>query len=261
MNLHEEELAGNLYTFDTARSMNAIPAYKRRTFALLDPRPGDQILDVGCDSGDDARTIAKLVGGGRVVGVDLSAEVIADAQRRSERSGLPVEFHVADAHRLEFPDASFDACRSDRTFQHLKDTRQALRELIRVTRPGGRIVVSDPDWGTLIVDAADREVTRRLLNFRCDTFANGWMGRRLPTLFSECGLQDIVIVPHTLALTDFALADYSFFLRKTVVGARAAGVVTALEATTWLKAVEQASREGRFFGAVTGFIVRGRRPG
>lgn len=261
MNLRDEELAGNLYTFDAARSMNAIPAYKRRTLMLLDVQAGDQVLDVGCDTGEDVRTIAKLVGEhGRVVGVDANEDVIADARRRSERSGLPVEFVVADAHQLEFADNTFDACRSDRTFQHLKEPRRALCELIRVAKSGARVVVSDPDWGTLIVDAGDRAITRKLLHFRCDTFANGWMGRQLPGLFAACGLLDVAIVPHTLALTDFALADYSFFLRKTVLGARAAGVVSALEATTWLKEVDLASKERRFFSAVTGFIVRGFKP-
>lgn len=257
----QDESWGSVYSFDSANALDAVPAYKRRTFALLDVRQGDQILDVGCDVGDDVRALARMVGSsGRVVGVDANEDAIVSARHQNQGVSLPIEFHVADAHQLDFPDNTFDGCRSDRTFQHLKDPQKALQELIRVARPGGRIVVCDPDWETLVVDSPGKAITRKLLKFRCDGFTTGWMGRQLPALFRKCGLLDITIVPHTLILTDYNLANQVFFLRKTVDGARAAGVITMLEGAAWLKQIENASRSGHFFSSVTGFLVRGRKP-
>jgi len=65
---------------------------------------------------------------------------------------LAAEVVVADAHSLPFPSESFDGAWADRTFQHLADPLAALRELVRVVRPGGRIVIADPDYGTQVVN-------------------------------------------------------------------------------------------------------------
>jgi ubiquinone/menaquinone biosynthesis C-methylase UbiE len=101
------------------------------------------VLDVGCWAGDGLRSLAEFVGAtGRVVGVDTSKAMLAEARARTE--GLAVECRVGDAHRLEFATDTFDACRADRVFQHLERPREALAELVRVTRPGGWIVVMDP---------------------------------------------------------------------------------------------------------------------
>ena len=107
-----------------------------------DIREGDAILDLGCGPGDDTRRLALLVGAtGRVVGVDSSEAMIAEARRRAEGSGLPVEYRIGNVQGLEFTDGEFDGCRAERVFQHLPDPAQALAELVRVTRPGGRIVI------------------------------------------------------------------------------------------------------------------------
>ena len=67
-----------------------------------------------------------------------------EARRRSQHTWI--EFVVGDAHALEFQPATFDAARAARTLQHLKDARRALAELARVVRPGGRVVLPEPDW-------------------------------------------------------------------------------------------------------------------
>ena len=66
----------------------------------------------------------------------------------------------ANATELPFPDASFDASRSERMFQHLKDPDAVFGEMVRVTKPGGRIVVLDPDWGTASIDTPGLEEDR-----------------------------------------------------------------------------------------------------
>ena len=105
--------------------MSWFQAYKLKTFALLDVHEGDTILEVGCGTGEDAQTLARLVGdNGRVVGVDSSTSVIGKARARAAGLDLPVEFVVGDAERLEFADGTFDCCRADRVFQHLSDPNE-----------------------------------------------------------------------------------------------------------------------------------------
>ena len=167
---------------------------------------------------------------------------------------------MADAYALPFPDAAFDACRADRVFHHLEHPRQAFGELLRVARPGGRVLLFDPDFETAIVDAPDRALTRRLLNFFCDGYRDGWMGRRLLGLFREAGLTEIVVEPVTVLLTDLAQANVVLALEDTVARAGAEGVVAEAAGAAWLDGLRMASEQGRFFAAITGFMVAGRKP-
>ncbi len=82
-------------------------------------RSGDSVVDVGCGHGASAALLAHRVGpSGRVVGIDASHAMIAEARRRYDRSGLPVEFQVGDALALPCEDVSFDAARADRASQN-----------------------------------------------------------------------------------------------------------------------------------------------
>ncbi len=246
---------------DTVSTMSWFQAYKQQTFALLDLHEGDSVLDVGCGTGEDAQALAKLVGRtGRVVAVDSSALAIGEARARASGLGISVEFSVCDAHRLDFADGTFDGCRVDRVLQHLADPRGALGEMVRVARAGARIVAFDPDWETLVVDAPDRAVTRRILNLHCDTVLSGWIGRQLPGLFRELGLAEVEVGAHSLLLYSYAEADPIFWLASTAGRAQALGLVSAADAASWLEGLQEADRAGRFFSAGTCFLVSGRKP-
>jgi ubiquinone/menaquinone biosynthesis C-methylase UbiE len=186
---------------DAANEMASVRACKRRMEALLQPRVGQRILDLGCGTGDDARALARLVApGGRVVGVDNSEAMLAEARRRAVGLSLSLEYRLSDAQRLDLPDETFDGCRTERTFMHLEAPEQALAEMVRVARPGGKVVVFDFDWDTLLVDHPDPSLTRRILDLMADSLRNGRIGRRLPGMFEEAGLGEISIAPHTVLM-------------------------------------------------------------
>jgi ubiquinone/menaquinone biosynthesis C-methylase UbiE len=228
--------------------------------AALDVRAGAHILDVGCGTGEAARELARRVGGaGKVVGVDRSRTMVAEARKRAEGSGLPVEFRMGDVYRLDFADSTFDTCRAERLFDHLERPQQALTELRRVTRAGGRVVAASTDIETLVFDAPDRGLTRRILNDYCDRWLiNGWIGRQLPRLFRCAGLADVTVSPVTV-IAERPAEIGTFGIRAHAERARAAGAVSAAEAETWLRSLEEASRAGHFFAAATAFVVSGRK--
>ena len=242
---------------DAANELTSVRACKRRMEAFLDPRIGQQILDVGCGPGDDARALARLVGAdGQVVGVDDSETMLAEARRRSEGLDLPLEFLLGDPQQLHLPDDRFDASRAERAFTHLKAPDRALAEMIRVTRPGGKVVVFDFDWDTLLVDHPDQRLTHKVFGVMTDTLLSGRIGRRLPAMFDEAGLHDLTIAPHTIVM-------HPAFFRQLFGGmlqrAQESGRLTAAEIAGWLEPLDAASRRGRFFAALTGFIVVGRK--
>lgn len=248
---------------DTVRTTQAAQAYKRQSLDRVDIRTGHCILDVGCGPGDDVREIAQMVGSsGRAVGVDCDYQMIAEAWRRlgPRRTDYNIEFRVCDAHRLPFPDSSFDGCRSDRAFQHFVDPAAALREIIRVSRDGARIVISDPDWETLTIDTPERSITRRIVQFIADHFVrHGWMGRQLPRLFKAQGLSDVQAESSVVLVTTFELADTLWGLSLNAARCRDAGVITGDEMDGWLGALKRAGEASQFFGAHLGFVVSGRK--
>ncbi|HEY5801439.1 MAG TPA: methyltransferase domain-containing protein, partial [Burkholderiaceae bacterium] len=109
--------------------------------------PGEHVLDVACGSGQLTFEAARQVGAtGAVTGVDLSGEMIARAQRFApQRCPHPVQLQRMDAEALAFADASFDVVLCGLGLMYMPDPALALREMRRVLKPGGRVVLAV--WG------------------------------------------------------------------------------------------------------------------
>ena len=111
------------------------------------PQPGEQVLDVACGTGVVSLAMAAAVGpAGSVLGVDLSAGMVASAEARAQAAGVPqARFARMDAEALALPAASFDLVVCALGLMYLPDADAALREMQRVLRPGGRAVLAV--WG------------------------------------------------------------------------------------------------------------------
>ena len=207
-----------LHLLDT---LNSFPFFrdqqKPRSIELLSVQPGQHLLDVGCGLGDVTRILGSRVGpNGLVVGTDLSERMIAEARRRSSAADGPVEFQVGDAQCLPWSADTFDGCRADRVLMFMHRPHQAIEEMVRVTRRGGRIVLGEFDMETAIVDSPYRMLMCKLVDHWCDTIPNGWIGRQLPALFRELGLQAVTVVPLTLCLTAYSFWNDVFQIEVTV---------------------------------------------
>lgn len=199
-------------------------AYKRRVLRLLDLRPGQTVVDMGCGPGTDLGTMAAAVApGGRVVGVDRDPAMVAEAAARV--GGRPgVEIRSGDVHALPLSDGSVDRARTDRVLQHVEDPAGALAEFRRVARPGGRIVMAEPDWEGLLIDSRDPDMGRGLTRFITTKIVrNATVGRGLARLCAEAGLTVRSVVAVAPVLRDFDTADRLLGLRRNVLRAVEAG--------------------------------------
>ena len=246
---------------DRASAQTSINAYKAESFGLLAPRPGDSLLEVGCGTGTDVRALAEMVApGGRVVGVNPSETLLTQARRRSDVADATIEYRRGDVHQLEFPDGVFDGCRAERIFQHLAEPAQALAELVRVARRGAPIVISEPDWETVVIDAPDRSLLRRLVAYHADRTPQGWMGRQLPHLFRDAGLTGVAIKPHAVFITDYEVVKEGAALEERARAACAAKVISPAEEQRWLEHMASLRDRGQFWFAMMVFTVRGIKP-
>ena len=161
--------------------------------AYLLPRlePGQRLLDVGCGPGTITVGLAARVAPGPVVALDREAAVLAEVEQLAAARGQPnVACAVGDVYALEYEDDAFDVVHAHQLLQHLSDPVAALREMGRVTRPGGIVAARDADYGAMTWHPAEPLMDRWLEIYRAVARANGAepdAGRRLLSWAQEAG--------------------------------------------------------------------------
>lgn len=236
---------------------------KLRTYELMGLQEGHRVLDLGCGPASDTIALAGIVGEtGRVVGVDADAEMVAEANERATAAELAgrVTHEHADAADLPFDDDSFDSCRSERVFQHLPDPAAALAELIRVTRPGGRIVVLDTDYGAASIATELPEIERRLIEQYCSMMNGPFVARLLYRMFNGAGLDDVTVEPAPFIIDDIGVFSTVFLLDRGLGAAEESGRLTGDEVRRFRADLEQSAEVGGFLASVNQLLVSGRKP-
>lgn len=120
-------------------------AFKRRVINRASIAGGEDVLDVGCGTGTLAVAVARAAPGVTVTGLDADASILARARTRAADAGLEIDFDEGMSTELPYADKRFDLALSTLLFHHLEDDakRRTAAELMRVIRPGGRLVVGD----------------------------------------------------------------------------------------------------------------------
>jgi SAM-dependent methyltransferase len=231
---------------DAARRQPVVAQSKEWSLRQLHLESGQRALDVGCGTGEDVIAMASLVGPtGEAVGLDSSRAMITEASKRHDH--VPqVSFRVGDAHHLPFEARSFDACRAERTLQHLDDPDRAMAEIARVLDDGGRAALVEPDWETLVIEGSDVDLSAVI-----------W--RRLRGLLTAHGFVDVTLAAGVVVHTDFEHSKRAFGLAAAASKAVSTGLVTEPEVETWLADLHGASLTGQFFCALTSFWAAGHK--
>jgi arsenite methyltransferase len=114
-------------------------------FSLGPIYPGEAVLDIGCGAGVDSFVAAWMVGPqGRVIGIDVTAEMLAKARTNQPLLDLAnISFQAAEAESLPFPDQEFDVVISNGVINLTLNKEKALGEAYRVLKPGGRLMMAD----------------------------------------------------------------------------------------------------------------------
>jgi ubiquinone/menaquinone biosynthesis C-methylase UbiE len=252
-----EEL-GDYLTFIADR----MAEIRRQGLEMLNLQAGVAVLDVGCGAGEVCVDLARQVGThGRVVGVDLSEAMIQKARRSAASSRQGVDFQVASVYRLPFPDQVFDVTRAERLFQHLDDPESALREMVRVTRTSGQIMLLDTEhgqWSVALDETADWRVFEASRHALLRKVVNPHSGVRLRGMMQRAGMKDIKHLTLTLELSypDFQRAVGLEDLLDASVGD---GSVAREEADAFVSRLEARQAAGTFFANSVVYSVTGRR--
>jgi arsenite methyltransferase len=239
-------------------------AQRHRTLTALEPREGEHILDIGAGPGLLIADMAAIVGPeGHVTGLEISDGMLAVARRRF--ASMPIADRITlvkgDAVALPFPDASFDAATSTQVYEYVPDVDQALAELHRVLRPGGRALILDTDWASIVWNTTDQARMDRVLAAWVDRFADPHLPRSLSRRLRDAGfyirrrytmpLLNPEYDPNTYSVTNASImADF-------VTGRHS---LTPDEVQAWHQDLVQLGGEGRYFFSLNRYLFLADKP-
>lgn len=236
---------------------------KQQSYALMHIQPGNTVLDVGCGPGVDTVPLAHLVGSnGQVIGIDKDEKMLVQARYEAEQANVTawVTHKQADALSLPYQDNYFDACRSSGVFQETQTPERILSEMIRVTKPGGWVVVMDVDYGLTFTDTTEMDVTLRLSRFMAEEyFPNGYAGRQLYRLFKQQNLTNVSAELFGIQFTNYIIARFFGTSDQVESKALEAQLVTREELQRLNSSLFQANAAETFFGGTVLVIASGQK--
>jgi ubiquinone/menaquinone biosynthesis C-methylase UbiE len=193
---HDPDGSGRADIYTHGHHDSVLTSHRWRTAAnsaaylLPHLRPGDRLLDVGCGPGTITADLAAAVAPGRVVAIDRAESVLAEARTVAPTA----EVRTGDVYALDEPDDTFDVTHAHQVLQHLTDPVAALREMRRVTRPGGLVAVRDGDYAAFTWWPALPGLDDWLDLYRAVARSNGAepdAGRRLLSWTHAAGFVDV----------------------------------------------------------------------
>jgi ubiquinone/menaquinone biosynthesis C-methylase UbiE len=215
--------------------------------------PGARVLEVGCGFGLQTLRLARRVApDGSVAGCDLSADFLAEAQRRAQAAGLDIAFTQARAEALPYAEHAFEVLWAERVLIYVPDVRQAVSEMRRVLRPGGRAALIEPDISTSTINLEDRALVRRVMGHEADTnVAHGWLPGLLRGVLEEVGFREIELATRVVLFAPELAASY---FEQCGRSATTAGVISDVELQEWNAGIQELVVRKSLFAKVGYFL-------
>jgi SAM-dependent methyltransferase len=243
------------------RGRSGYMAVVRGLLDALAIRPGESVLEVGCGSGVIMRELARrTAGANRLIGRDMSRYLLGEAQALARRAGLldHIDFGEGRAEALPLPDGAVDVALSSTVFEE-GDADLMLAEIVRVTRPGGRIgiivrAIDMPFWVNLPLDAALKAKVDAPNMIGGGVAAKGVADASLYRRLAALGLRSLRCFPQLVPVVPGSERIERY---QQQILAR----LTPAEAVAWHHAVTAAERDGTFFIAQPYHCAVATKPG
>lgn len=236
---------------------------RKEFLTALALKPGEQVLDVGSGPGLLMADMAPLVGPhGHVTGIDLSDSMLVVSHRRLAASPVRERMTIlkADATRLPFQDAHFDAAVSTQVYEYVPDVDRALAELYRILRPGGRALILDTDWDSLVWNAEDTSLRDRLIDAWIKRFAHPHLPSTLQQRLRRAGFQ--VHGCDTLVLLNDTYDPNTYSLTNSDIMAEFVQQqgISASDVAQWQDSLRELGLQDLYFFSLNRYLFRATKP-
>lgn len=228
---------------------------------MLDFEADDRVLSVGCGPGFEPLELAETMGeDGRVLGLDRSEPMLALATDRCADAPR-VTLARGDATQLPVADEAFDAAIAVQVYEYVRDVETAAAELYRALRPGGRAVVYDTDWASLVWRSANAPRMDRVLDAFDDHCPRPRLGSELCPFLREAGFDTERVEPSTVCETRFEEGTFGSRLAESIRAYAAEhDAVGSEEADAWMADLRETERCGAAFFSLTQYLYLVRKP-
>jgi SAM-dependent methyltransferase len=215
-------------------------AVRNQLYRRVNLLRAERVLDVGCGTGVITEEMAARCKG-QVIGVDIDPAMIAFAQDKGDQA----EYRVGDAHQLDFPAGHFDVVACHFLLMWVSNPTLAVREMVRVTRPGGAVLAcAEPDYGGRIDYPEKLPLARWQAEALRREGADPFTGRKLPALFAQAGLSANMGVIPSLWDNETLRAEFEgewALMERTLVGIVSEDALRRYKRADW-QAIEEGQR-------------------
>ena len=259
----------SLLKFNDDASMRLMAMYltsdmidqRKQIIEFLKPNPGERVLDVGSGPGFLALEIGEVVGpSGQVFGIDISETLLNVAKARSAQQPW-VEFRYGDAARLPFPDNYFDIVISTQVLEYVTNVNAVLIEIYRVLRPGGRVVLVDTDWDSIVWNTTNNQRMNRILSVWDEHTTDPHLPRTLTLKLLQAGFQidaQQIIPMFNPVFEQNTFSNRLIDLIVSFVSDRKG--ITHGEAMAWAEELRQCGEKEEYFFSLNRYLFIARKP-
>ena len=258
-------MSGISFSEDAAQRRVAIystPEVVAQREAIVDRlalKIGDRVVDVGCGPGFLCERMATEVGvAGQVLGVDLSEELVRFAKERKRRSWI--DYRPCDAVELDVPSGSFDVAVSTQVIEYVPDVDAAIREFYRVLRRGGRGLIVDTDWDTVVWHSSDADRMARVLRAWEDHCAHPRLPRTLGPRLRARGFVVDRVEAYSIVNVVHDPNTYSYGIAQLIAEYLAKKSFNSGVVADWLSDLADMGERGAYFFSINRYFFAVTKP-
>lgn len=251
------------YDNDYLKSMTLLAnEIKARSYKMLNINRGNVIADLGCGNGHDTRMLSNEVGeDGLVFGVDHNGLILSEAIDESIKKCIKnIQYFNANLEDIPIGDLTCDSVRIERVFQHLSDPLIVMKEINRILKHNGNLVVVETDWLGLRFFTNDIDNEKKFIEYLVNKkLNNGNASNRLIEYMHEFNFSKIEFEIVPFVLNSFQMANLIVKIEEVVKESIEMGYDGAIKLQEWIKKLKILDENEMLRGKIDIVLIKGEK--